>query len=197
MAAGDSPTSTSNLALAMLSEDPISNVNPPDNTKSGRLCAQFYDSSRRAMLEAAPWRCAKRQAQLAAAATVPLFTYGAAYPLPADYIRSFELPEDGGAVWEIMNLAGIGPCLVTNLGGPLDHTYIFDLQDCTQMSALLVKTIAADMAVNMALPLSRDLSLKQQCEADREGYISLARTASAQQASPRRLDADTMLRSRW
>lgn len=197
MAAGDSPTSISNLALAMLSEDPIANVNPPDNTKSGRLCRQFYDTSRRAMLEAAPWRCAKKQVELAASATVPLFTYNYAYPLPADWIRSFELPEDGLMRWEIMDVAGVGLCLLTDAGGPLEFTYIYDLQDCTMMQPLLVMTIAADMAVNMALPLSRDMTLKQACMSDREGYLSAARTASAQQASPRQFDSDRLLRSRW
>lgn len=197
MAAGDSSTSICNLALAMLSEDPIANLAPPDNSKAGRLCAQFYDTSRRAILNAHPWREAKRQFQAAASALPPPFTYGAAYPVPADYIRMFELPEDGQMRWEIMNLAGIGLCLVTDAAGPLDESYIFDLEDTTQMSALLVKTIAADMAVMMALPLSRDASLKQQCQADRDAYLSAARTASAQQGSPPQFDADVLIRSRW
>lgn len=197
MAAGDSPTGISNLALAMLGEDPIAQVDPPDNNKRGRYCAQFYDSSRRAMLAAAPWRCAKRQWQAAAATVVPGFGYNAAYPVPADYIRMYELPDNGVMRWELMNLAGIGLCIVSNAGPPLDETYIFDLEDCTQMDALLVKAIAADMAVNMAWPLARDMSLKEACKADREAYLSTGRTTSAQQASPRRFDADVLLRSRW
>lgn len=199
MSIGDSPVSICNVALAMLSEDPIASLTPPDPNKRGRLCAQFYDTSRRAMLEAAPWRCAKAQFQAAASATAPLFTYGAAYPVPTDYIRMFELPQGGDTRWELMNLAGIGLCIVTNggQGSTLDETYIYDLQDCTLMSALLVKAIAADMAVNMAWPLARDMSLKEECGKDREAYLSLARTVSAQQASPRAFDADTLLRSRW
>lgn len=197
MAAGDSPTSISNLALAMLSEDAISNVDPPDNNQRGRLAAQFYDTSRRAVLAAHPWREAKRQVRLAPSATVPPFTYGAAYPLPHDFIRMFDMPEDGGMRWEIMNLDGVGLCILTNAGGPLDATYIFDLIDTTQMSALVIKVIAADMAANMALPLSRDASLQQSCMAQREAYLATARTVSAQQGSPPPFDADVLLRSRW
>lgn len=197
MAAGDSPTSVSNLALSMLGEDPIANVDPPDNSRAGRLCRQFYDTSRRAILQASPWREAKRQAPLAAAATSPGFTYGAAYPVPRDFIRFYELPEDGQAAWELMNLDGIGLCIVTDAGPPLDCTYVFDLTDCTQMSPLLIKGIAADMGANMALPLTRDMAMKTACEAARETYLSTAKTTSAQQASPRQLDADVLLSVRW
>lgn len=195
MAAGDSPTSIANLALAMLSEDAISNVNPPDNNKRGRLCYQFYDSSRRAMLAAAPWRCARRQFQ-AAASAVTLPFGGTAFPAPADYIRMVEL-RDRHERWELMNLAAIGLCVVTRHGAPLDENYIFDLVDTTQMDALLVKAIAADMATWMAYPLTRDSALRDRCEQEREAYLSLARTTSAQQASPRQLDEGVTLRARW
>jgi hypothetical protein len=197
MAAGDSPTSISNLALAMLGEDPILSVDPPDANKRGRAAAAFYDTARRAMLEAYPWRCAKRQAQLAAAASTPLFTYAQAYPLPADFIRFYELPEDGLQRWEVVNLLNIGRCVVTDAGAPLDVTYVFDLTDCTLMDPLLVMTIACDQAAGMALPLARDMSLKTSLLADRDAYLAAARTASAQQASPRHFDTDVLLRSRW
>ena len=197
MAAGDSPTSIANLALALLSEDPIGNIDPPDNNKRGRLARQFYDPARRAMLAAAPWREAKRQAQLAAATTAPAFTYGRAYPVPADFIRWYDLPEDGGTDWEMMNLAGVGLCVVTDAGPALDVTYVMDLDDCTLMSPLLVMALASEIGTLMALPLARDMSLKAACEAQRDRYLSLARSVSAQQANPREWDTDVLLRSRY
>jgi hypothetical protein len=201
MAANDSPTSICNLALGMVGGEPILNVNPPDNSRRAVLCAQFYDPSRRAMLMGAPWKEAKRQAQLAASPTPPLFTWGQAYPLPADWLRMWDLPEDWdrgiwGYRWEVMNLTGIGRCIVTDAAAPLDLVYVFDLQDTTQMSADLVMAIAADLAASLAIPLARDIQLKQTAEAVREGRLSVARTTSAQQNSPRQWDADVLLRSR-
>lgn len=201
MSYGDTSVTISNLALAMLSEDPITSLSPATpNNKAARLCALHYDTSRRAMLEAAPWRCAKKQFQATASATAPLFDYGSAYPVPSDYLRMFELPEDGSMRWELINVGG-ALFVMTNAGvsgdGTLDLTYIYDLQDPAIMSPLLVKTIAADMAQAMAFPLSRDLELVQLCVQQREAYLALARTVSAQQASPRPFDADTLLRSRW
>lgn len=197
MAAGDSPTSIVNMALAMLGEPPISNLSPPSPPgKAARLCAQFYDPSRRAMLRAHPFRCAKRQFQAAAAAAALPFG-GTAYPVPSDYIRMYDMAPHRHRRWEVMNLAGIGLCVVSHGGGPLDEDYIFDLVDATQMDPLLVKTVAAEVAAAIALPLTRDASLKTQAQTDRDTYLSLARTVSAQEASAREWDADVILGSRY
>src|SRR5665213_2266376 len=179
MAAGDSPTSIANIALTEIGEDPISSLIPPDSSRAAIVAAQHYDPSRRAMLEAHPWRCAKRMTTLAAAASAPPFKYGAAYPLPADFIRLYKLDMDLGMPWEIMNLAGIGPCILTNAGGPIDIEYIFDLQDCTQMTPTLVMAVAYDLAAALAIPIAHDASLVSALEAKREGRLSIARTIDA------------------
>lgn len=194
MAAGDSRTSIANLALSMVGEDPISNLdNEP--SKRGRYCRQFYDTSRRAMLAAAPWREAKKEFQAAAQTTPPLFHYSQAYPVPADYIRMVDLESPAGR-WELMNVGDV-LCIVSNDGAPLDEYYIFDLEDPTLFNPLLTKSIAADIAVNLAWPLARDMSLKEDLKADREAYLVLARTVSGQQASPRIFAGDGILRARW
>lgn len=198
MAANDSPTSICNLALGMLGEDPIDNISPPQPAiKSAILCAQFYDVSRRAMLASALWKCAKRPVQQAAAQAVPPFEYGNAYTLPADFIRPFKLQWNDDEPYELMNLAGVGRCIVTDHGAPVDLYYIFDLQDCTEMDPLLVMAVAADLAAVLAIPLARDISLKQTAEAEREARLAIARTSDAQQNSPREWDVDVLLGSRF
>ncbi|HEV2189675.1 MAG TPA: hypothetical protein VGR70_20870 [Stellaceae bacterium] len=183
--------------MSMLGEDPITSINPADGSRRSVLAAQFYDPSRRAMLESACWKCAKRQASLVAAASVPLFEFNNAYPIPADYIRSFKVVWSDREPYELMNLAGIGRCIVTNDGSPLNLDYIFDLQDCTQMDPLLVMAIAADLAAVLAVPLAHDVQLKRDAEADREGRLAIARTTDAQQNRPREFDVDVLLRSRF
>src|SRR4051812_49288353 len=84
MAAGDSIVSICNLALIALGEDQISSLDDP--YKRAILCAALYDPTRRALLRAGKWNFARKQMQLAASATAPLFDYGNAYPLPADFI---------------------------------------------------------------------------------------------------------------
>lgn len=201
MAANDSPTGIANLAMLAVGEDPILSLNPPDNTKRAITAEILYDNIRRQILRSAPWRCAKRPAQLAASTTKPPFGPGMAYPLPADYLRLYEMPEEGLGYWgeryQVVNLIGVGPCIVTNWGAPLNIWYIFDLQDCTQMDADLVMCIAKGLAAALAIPLAIDLQLKNSAEQEREGLLATARTISAQEASARELDVDVLLRSRF
>lgn len=202
MAAGDSPLSICNLGLLAIGEDPMVSFDPPDNTKRAILANTLYDPVRRQILRSHPWGCAKRQAQLAASTTAPPFTYAFAYPVPADWLRMFDAPDnDPAGKWghprEMMNLAGIGNCIVTNAGPPFNILYVFDLVDCTQMDADLVMAIGAGLADRLAIPLAVDLQLKSAAQSEREGILATARTISAQERSSPEMDIDVLLRSRW
>ena len=201
MAANDSPTGIANLAMMAIGEDPILSLAPPDNTKRAIAANTLYDNIRRQILRSAPWRCAKRPVQLAASTVAPPFGAGMAYPLPADYLRLYEMPDAGLGYWghryQVANLPAVGPCILTNYGAPLDIWYIFDLQDCTQMDADLVMCIAKGLAAALAIPLAIDLQLKNGAEQEREGLLATARTISAQEAGPREFDTDVLLRSRF
>lgn len=191
MAAGDSATSISNMALLFIGEDLIVNVSPPDNTKRAVLCSQFYDPVRRAVLEAAPWDCAKREAQLAASGTNPLFNYAKSYPLPADFIRMWEWPQEGRPVWEIANNPTVGRCIMSSVTpGPLPITYVFDLQDPTMMDPTFVLCLAYGLAGALALPLARDGGLRAQMMRARDELIAAARVAASQQGFPPQSDAE-------
>ena len=156
MAAGDSVVSICNIGLIALGEKPISSLNDP--VKTAILCAARYDQIRRAVLRGAPWNCGKKQTLLAASPTAPLFTYRNAFPLPADFVRMFNLPENDQATWEV-----IGNLLMTDEGAPLQTLYIFDLQDPTQFDPLLTEAIGQAIGAELARPLGRDKSLKIEC----------------------------------
>lgn len=194
MAAGDSPVSICNIGLIALGEDPITSFTA--NGKRGTLCGVRYDQLRRAMLRACPWNCATRQVQLAASTTAPLFTYSALYAVPADFLRLNDLPDNRDALWELMNIAGVGPCIATDEGAPLNVLYNFDLQDATQFDPLLSEAIGYAVGATLAIPLARDKALKQMCEQEREGKLASARLTSAQENSRREWDTDTWLRQR-
>lgn len=197
MAIGDSETDICNIGLIEIGEDPISSVFPPDNSKSAILCNKRFHQIRRSVLRMSTfWNCAKRQVQLAQSATAPPFTYAAAYPVPADFIRVVELPENSQAVYEVMNLAGIGTCIVCNEGAPLALVYIFDLQDPTQMDPLLIDAIGYEIGAKLAQPLGQDKALADRAEARGASAIAAAELPSAQENFVRELDIDVALRAR-
>ena len=189
MAAGDSATSICNSGLIALGEPPIVSLN--DNRKAVIICGARYDQIRREILESYVWNCAKKQAVLAASATPPLFTYANAYPLPPDFIRMVNLPQNDQAVWEV-----IGPNLCTDEGSPLDTLYGFDLIDPTKFSPLLSTVIGLGMAVDLCEPLTGSLAKRDRILAMIQGKLDTARLANSQQNSSREWDVDVWLRHR-
>lgn len=196
MAVGDSAVSICNIGLIAIGEDPITSVFPPENFKASILCNARYHQVRRSILRSAPWNCAKRQVQLAAAAAAPAFTYGYAYPVPADFLRLIELPDNETAVWEMMNLPGIGNCIVTDEAAPLNAVIIWDLQDETQFDPLLAEAIGYGIGQVLAKPIVNSDKLKQEMAAEVESRLATARLTGSQENSPREWDEDVLLRSR-
>jgi hypothetical protein len=192
MAAGDSVVSICNIALIALGELPITSVFPPDNTKRAILCAQRYDDTRRFVLRTGLWSCAKQQAVLAAAPAGPLFTYGFAYQLPADFNRMIDLPENDHAQWEVF-----GAMLLTDEGPPLDVVYGRDLQDPALFDPGLVHSIAYSLAAELGMPITNSATKVQQALKTLEGKLDAGRLADSQQNSPKEWDVDVLLRSRF
>jgi hypothetical protein len=195
MAAGDSPVTLCNIGMVALGADPIATLGE-DGTKASILCAQRYDQTRRATLRASTWNCAKRPVALAASATAPPWGYRAAYALPADFLRLVSLPDYGHATWDVMSLAGVGNCLLTDLGSPVKALYLFDLEDCTQMDALLVEAIGYAVGAVLAIPLGFDKALKSICEQERQARLDAARLINSQENSSKEWREDIWLRSR-
>jgi hypothetical protein len=191
MAQGDSATSVANIALIALGEKPITTLS--EASKNATLVNARLDDVRRFVLRSHPWRCAKKQAQLAASADAPLFNWTSKYPLPADFSRFYnedQMTEYMG-IWEIMD-----GHLYNKRTGVLNCEYIFDLQDYTKMDAALIHVIAYHLANEIALPITQNPSRSDLALRTMSAKLELARFINAQEASPREWDVDVLLWSR-
>ena len=191
MAQGDSATSVANIALIALGEKPLTVLS--ENNKNATLVNARLDDVRRFVLRSHPWRCAKRQAQLAASADAPLFSWTSKYPLPADFARFYnedELTEYLG-IWEIMD-----GHVYTRRQGVLNCEYIYDLQDYTLMDAALIHVIAYHLASEIGLPITQNPSRVELALRLMSGKLDIARTINAQEASPREWNVDVLLWAR-
>ena len=191
MAQGDSATSVANIALTALGEKPITVIT--ENNKNATLVATRLDDVRRFVLRSHPWRCAKRQAQLAASAVAPPFKWTAKYPLPADFTRFYNEDEMSQymGVWEIMD-----GHLYAHHQGVLNCEYIYDLQDYTLMDAALIHVIAYHLASEIGMSITQNPSRVELALRLMSSKLELARFINAQEGSVREWDVDVLLWAR-
>lgn len=189
MAQGDSIVSIMNIALIELGEDLI--VAPTQNTKRAIIMNARYDDVRRATLRSHPWDCARQYVQLAASPTPPPFKYNQSYPLPNDFLRMVDLPDNDMAQWDV-----VGNNLYTDESAPLNVIYIFDLQDPTRFDPLLVHAIANHLALECAWPITHSQETYDRVAKKFDGKLEAARLVTSQENSPKEWDEDIWLRSR-
>ena len=192
MAGGDSQVSICNIGLLALGVDLISDINAPQ--RRAIVCLNSWDRVRREVLEAAPWRFALKQAQLAADVNQPAFGYEAAYDLPGDFITMYMDDEDQDISykWEIL-----GNKLMSNAGAPVNIYYVSDIHDPQFFPPLFCRVLGLEIAVQNALALTQDTKKRDEAKAALSEAWAIARTRSAQQALPTEWGGDILLRARW
>lgn len=194
MAAGDSIVSICNIGLIALGEPQISSLD--DNRKAAIICKTRYDQVRREVLRAGLWGFAKRQAQLSASPTAPLFDWTNAFPLPADYIRLYRMQRDPQAAYEEGADASGALCLWTNEAAPLNILYIYDLQDPTKFDPIFVAALGYAIGAELAAPLTQSQAKEDKCRAAVESKLAMARFTGSQESSPQEWDTDVLLQAR-
>jgi hypothetical protein len=192
MAKGDSQASICNIGLLALGVDLITDINAPQ--RRAIICLNSWDRVRREVLEAAPWRFALAQAQLAASTITPPFGYEAAYDLPGDFLTMYMDDENADIAykWEIL-----GDQLLSNAGSPVNIYYIRDIADVKLLPPLFCRVLGLEIAVQNAIALTQDTKKREEAKQALSEAWTLARTRSAQQALPLEWGGDILLRSRW
>lgn len=191
MAAGDSQVGICNIGLLALGVDLITDINAPQ--RRAIICLNSWHRIRREVLEAVPWRFARKQAQLAASTTPPPFGYQTAYDLPGDFITMFTDDESQDAYrWEIF-----GNQVFTNMGTPANFVYISDISDPKLFPPLFCRVLGLEIAVQNAIALTQDTKKRDEAKQALSEAWALAATRSAQQALPTEWGGDILLRARW
>lgn len=192
MAAGDSQVSICNIGLLALGVDLITDINAPQ--RRAIICNNSWDRVRREVLEAAPWRFALGQAQLAASVVQPPFGYEAAFDLPGDFLSMYMDDEDADISykWEIL-----GNQFLSNAGSPVNVYYIRDISDPSKFPPLFCRVLGLEIAVQNCIALTQDVKKREEAKQALSEAWGLARTRSAQQALPLEWGGDILLRARW
>lgn len=135
-----------NQALALVASNRL--LDWTDDTPEGNAIRTFYETSKRAVLAAYPWRFARKRASLAAHSEPPAWGFKYQYSLPVGFITIHEIENlSPFEKWEVESNK-----LLINRAGPLNIIYVADVTE-SDIPDDVVKCMAAYLAAELALLL--------------------------------------------
>jgi len=140
-----------NMALSLVGATPITAFT--DSSPQARLSSLFYDTAKAATLRAGKWNFAQARVTLASTGVAPAFGYGYEYVLPADCVKVNSV-SDTDYEYKIE-----GKSIVTD-NTSLKILYTRDVAE-GDMDPLFVLAFSSRLAVELAVPLTKDLSMEK------------------------------------
>lgn len=193
-----------NRALAKIGANTIAALT--DQSEQARKANIFFKGIAQAELRRQAWSFAKARTSLPALLTnVGSPSFDTSYNLPADLLRLVWLND----IWVFSTIreAGFiddpvysiqGRTLVTNSrGGAQDIVYIRDLSDAVELwDALFVDAFSCRLAVELAHPITKNLSLRQSVKQDYIEALKDAKRVNAIELPPQSLADDSWVLAR-
>lgn len=155
-------TDLANRALAHLGEEPITDIDDTTSTPA-RTCREFAGDVIDEVLRTHRWNCATARVALSELADAPAHGYERAYQLPADFLRLLEV---NGEAWEAsdeFHEIEAGEQLLTD-ASTAEIRYIRRI-DVPEFDPLLAKCAALALAVEIAIPLTKDAGKREAMQA--------------------------------
>jgi hypothetical protein len=157
-----SVVSICNLALSNMAKDNISDLD--EASPEAKLCKQFYEHVRDTILQAYPWRFARKTASLAEIANTKEDRWLYAYRRPTDCLKVIRLNDANLADYLPYSDGIVGGAFAYDLEGtslfcdltPAYLEYTVRLEDPTKFPPLFVEALAWHLAVRLAMPITRD-----------------------------------------
>lgn len=188
-----SPTDICNIALTWLSADTISDIG--GNGTTNKICRANYDASRKIVLEDAEWTFAIERVQLNLLAGPPPFGFKNQFALPINFLRSINAYD---------RVVRNAPTIIHVIEGNKLLTdreevylrYMFDLTDSNKFSGYFVHALAAQLASNIAMPLTANAELQMSMLTVYADKLERGATSDGLQGSREFLERSTMENSR-
>lgn len=184
MAEPNVTTQLANLALAEVGEaTPLLDLES-SSTSVGKTVRSFYVQAWDETLRHAPWNFARRLAQLPALAAVPLFGFSAQFQLPSDYVAVQELPDlRRGDRWAVQEASPGVLAIACDLTAPLNCAYTYQNRNVDMADAAFRGAFVFCLASYIAVPITKDRTVRADCWAIFMKKIMLAKGADAREGS--------------
>ena len=174
-----------NAALRKLGQSPITSFS--ENSKAARLANERFAELRDSLLHRHPWNFAMKRDSLSASSTAPKWGYTVAYPLPADYIRMYEVngEDEGTGKWKIEN-----GHIVTDLAAHAEVRYVYRVTDANAMSTGFREALASILAADWAEDITGDDDVAVRADRRSIRAVAQARSNDGQEGIPDAFEAD-------
>lgn len=177
-----------NRSLALLGVESIASLS--DSSKQASLSNVLFNDTRAAVFRAHPWNCLTKRASLPKSATVPVYGYVNRFVLPADFLRLLDLEEPTQASFQLERRH------ILSDEDALNIKYTALITDVTVYDHLLVDTLSARLAADLAQPLLQSTAAMEQMWKLYDLKLREAKFVDAQEQCQDVLEADYWLDSR-
>jgi hypothetical protein len=192
-----SETRICNLALAKLGANRISALT--ENSVEAKYCNIQYEPTRDAMLRSHWWRFATKRATLSQDTNTPDFGWSYQYELPSDFLRMMHVHLDGNTPnTETLYSYTVEGNLILSNESTMEIRYIARITDVTEFDPLFVQVLAQQLALNLAMPLSKGPKLTQALQQEMQVLMQQVRAIDRQETNTTgREDMGTWNDARW
>jgi len=188
-----------NSALNQIGASTIAKLT--EDSKNARIVNQRYEFVRDAVFRAHPWNCLTIRSTLTKDPTAPTFEFSNAFSLPNNpyCLRLLQLDKH-----DIVHRVERRKILCDE--DTISIIYIGKILDVNQYDTLLIETIAAALAADIAYPIVGSITLGEQMRILYEAKLKEARFVDATEGTPASitsvaaagsLESDIFIRSRF
>jgi hypothetical protein len=178
-----------NLALTRIGGEEITAID--EGTRGARLCNRHYAPTLNALLREGEWNFSIKRVVLAQDVTPPVSQYAYRYALPADFVKVVRLNECDSDEYRVE--AGF---IVTD-EGTATIEYVFQVTDENAFDPQFVDVFAQRLAAEVCYALTENNTLTEQCWRIYANKLSMARTMDSRDGTPRDIEADGWINSRF
>jgi len=139
-----------NLALDLLKEKPIADIDTP-TTDVESLCARWYDVVRAGLIQSRNWNFATKSEAVSRGGTPSVSIYADYYSFPNDYLKLTAIisPKHSLSKYDYRIEAGI-ILINNNEGSSLDVWFLYDNETVTDFPPLFTLLLVARLALVIA-----------------------------------------------
>ena len=143
-----------NLALDLLKEKPISDIDTP-TTDVESLCARQYDIVRTALLQSRNWSFATKSEAISRGGTPSVSIYADYYTLPNDYLKLLAINDPNQPLTRHAYHIESGKLLMDNNGASsLDIWFIYDFGTVASFPPLFTELLAWRLALQLGYKIT-------------------------------------------